>query len=279
MQSDQRPVALVTGASAGIGRAFAERLAREGHDLIVVARREDRLRNLADLLRAAGGVDVEVLAADLTDRGPTAEVARRVAAEPRLEILVNNAGFGGYRPFVQVSEETAAGLIDVHVWATTQLSRAALPGMIERGTGAIVNVASLLAFSHAIPPDPLPYRAVYAASKSYVVAFSFLLSREVAGSGVKVQVCCPGLVETEFHALVGADPSRLRGRTMTPQDVVQASLRSLETGETLCAPGLDDPAVVDVWLEAQTELMRRGNTPIPADRYSDDPAGPDRVGE
>jgi uncharacterized protein len=278
MDKHGRPVALVTGASAGIGEAFADALARGGHDLIVVARREERLRGLADRLHAETGVDVDVLAADLTNRADVADLARRAAAEARLRMLVNNAGFGGYMPFAQLPGQTADGLIDIHVRATTQLTRAALPGMLARGNGSIVNVASLLAFSHPLPPEPLPYRAVYAACKSYMVALSFLLSHEVAGSGVKVQVCCPGLVETEFHDVVGADRSRLQGRTMVPDDVVRASLRSLELGETLCAPGLDDPALIDAWLEAQLELMRRGNVPTPAARYSDTASGSNPVG-
>jgi len=264
---EERPVAVVTGASAGLGAAFAERLVRDGHDLVIVARREDRLHELAGRLETEAGVRVEVLAADLSDRAQIDRVADRIGEEPRLAVLVNNAGFGGYMPFLELPPATADALIDVHVRATTQLSRAALPAMVERRRGAIVNVASLLAFSHDLPPDPVPYRAVYAACKSYVVAFSFQLHHELSAFGVRVQACCPGLVATEFHAMVGADVSRLRGRTMAADDVVRASLRGLELGETLCVPGLDDDGVIERWLRAQSEL-RQGNVPDLAARYS-----------
>jgi short-subunit dehydrogenase len=262
-----RPVALVTGASAGLGAAYAERLAGDGFDLIVVARREERLRSLAERLAAGTGVEVDVVAADLTEPEQLADVERRVAGEPRLRLLVNNAGFAGYMPFVALPPEVADGLIDLHVRAATRLTRASVPGMRERGTGSIVNVASLLAFSHPLPPNPLPYRSVYAACKAYLVAFSFVLQRELEGSGVRIQVCCPGLVDTEFHDLAGVDRSRFRVTPMPAEDVVRASLRGLELGEVLCAPGLQDPSLVDKYLDAQVRLLREGNATTLADRY------------
>src|SRR2546421_5808698 len=158
-------LALVTGASAGLGVAFAERLAADGYDLVVVARRRDRLEELAERLDA----NVEVLAADLADPTALGEVEARAAEG--IDLLVNNAGFAGYRPFAELDPDVAENLIRVHIVATTRLSRAAVPRMIERGSGGIVNVASLLAFSGSIPPDPLPLRATYAACKSYMVTF------------------------------------------------------------------------------------------------------------
>jgi uncharacterized protein len=237
MVRSERPAAMVTGASSGIGAAFAERLARAGHDVVVVARRKDRLEG-------------------------------RAAAEPRLSVLVNNAGFAGYKPFTELPPETADDLVDVHVRAATRLTLAALPGMVERGTGAVVNVASLLAFSGSLPPQPLPHRAVYAACKAYLVAFSELLQAEVGPSGVRVQVCCPGLVETEFHDVAGVDRSRFRIRPMSPDEVARASLRGLELGETLCAPGLRDPGVIDALHESQRRMLQEGNRPELAERYA-----------
>ena len=147
-----RPIALVTGASAGIGQSFAEALAREGHDLIVVARRGDRLLALAERLAAEHKSNVQVLVADLaTDAGIEA-VASRAASTP-LDVVINNAGFGGYRPFVEIDPKVADDLVAVHIRAVVRVTRAALPGMVQRERGGIVNVASLLAFSGSLPPN------------------------------------------------------------------------------------------------------------------------------
>ncbi len=236
-RADQR-VAVVTGASSGIGKAFAERLARDGHDLVVVARRAERLESLAAMLRSETKVAVEVLTADLADARDLASVERRVVEEPSLELLVNNAGFGGYMPFDELPADRAEELVRVHVLAATRLARAAVAGMVRRGRGAIVNVASMLAFSASLPPDPLPNRVVYAACKAYLIAFSQALAGEVAPSGVRVQALCPAIVATEFHLIQGA-PGPLPG-SMDPAEVVQASLRGLELGEVVCAPAVED---------------------------------------
>ncbi len=227
-------VALVTGASSGIGRAFAERLARDGYDLVVVARRRGRLEELASRLRSDPGVAVEIIAADLGDPASLARVERRAGEGPDIDLLVNNAGFGAYMPFARLPPERVEQLIRVHVVATTRLARAVVPGMLERGRGTIVNVASMLAFSATIPPDPMPHRVVYAATKAYLVAFSQALAAELGSSAIKVQALCPGTVATEFHVVQGA-PGPLPG-SMDPADVVAASLAGLELGEVVCAP-------------------------------------------
>ena len=139
--------ALVTGASSGIGAAFAERLARDGHDLIVVARRRDRLESLAEQLQASHHVNVEVIAADLSKPDDLMTVEKRIAEDNMLELLVNNAGFGGYMPFAELDPDKATELINLKVLAVTRLTRAALPGMLVRGHGSIINVSSRLAFS------------------------------------------------------------------------------------------------------------------------------------
>jgi len=251
---------MVTGGSAGIGEAFAERLAADGYDVVLVARRRVRLEELAARLPTRA----EVVAADLTDPGGLAEVEARAAG---VDVLVNNAGFAGYRPFVELDPDVAADLIGVHVLAVTRLTRAALPAMIERGAGAVVNVASLLAFSSSLPPDPLPQRVTYAACKAYIVSFTQLLAHELEGSGVRVQVLCPGLVRTEFHEVAGRDPSKLPFRIMEPEDVVDASLRGLELGEVVCAPGLEDPQLVDTLDEAHRTVFRDAIRGVVAPRY------------
>jgi uncharacterized protein len=242
--TSSRPLALVTGASSGLGAAYAERLARDGYDLILVARRRERLEALAERLRREASADAEPLTADLTDAEALSQVERRIARDERLALLVNNAGFGGYRPFVEIEPRVIDELIGVHIRAVAQLTRAALPGMVRRGNGAVVNVASILALSGALPPNPLPYRAVYAGAKAFIVSFTEALSGELAGSGVKVQALLPGLVDTEYHALVGRDPSKMPPM-MQAADVVRASLAGLAHGEVVCIPGLDDAAVVE----------------------------------
>ena len=260
-----RPRALVIGASSGIGAAYADRLSRGGYDVILVARRRERLEELAERLRRGGNADVEVIAADLTDASALVRLEARVGDEP-LALLVNNAGFGGYRPFAEVEPEVVDDLIAIHVRAVARLTRAALPGMIRRGRGGVINVASLLALSGSLPPNPLPYRAAYAGAKAFMVTFTQTLEGELKGTGVSVQACLPGLVATEFHARTGRDPSKMPPM-MAASDVVAASLTALERGEVICVPGLDDPSQLERLAEAQRAVLMSANRPTLAGRY------------
>jgi short-subunit dehydrogenase len=254
----RRPCALITGASSGLGEAFAERLAADGHDLIVVARREARLRALADRLRDRHSAATEVLVADLTAPEDLRRVEAQIATGPALELLVNNAGFGGYRPFLQLDPDRAEELIRLQVLAVTRLARAALPAMVARGRGALINVSSQLAFSAALPSPPLPPgRAVYAATKAYVNAFTQLLDGELAGTGVRVQALCPGVMRTEFYARMGTDLGRLPIRPMEPSEVVRASLAGLQRGAVLCLPGLDDASALDELRAAERRILEQ----------------------
>jgi uncharacterized protein len=182
------------------------------------------------------------------------EVEARVAGE-EVTLLVNNAGFGGYHPFASIEPGVIDDLIDIHVRAVTRLTRAALPGMIHRGKGAIVNIASLLALSGALPPTPLPHRATYAGAKAYMLAFTQALAGEVKGTGVQVQVCLPGRVDTEFHKLQGMDTSALPP-PMTAPDVVAASLAALDRGEVVCIPALADASLFEGLTETQVRVFR-----------------------
>ena len=178
------PRAVVTGASSGIGRAFAERLAADGHDLVLVARRRDRLEELATILRARG-VAVEIMAADLTDPKSLAAVEARIANDDRLALLVNNAGFGGYGPFVDLDPDLADRQIDLHLKALIRLTRAALPGMVARQAGAVISVASTLSFT-ATMPLARPKRALYAATKHAIEGYSESLDHELRARGIRV---------------------------------------------------------------------------------------------
>jgi short-subunit dehydrogenase len=263
--------AVVTGASSGIGAMFARRLAERGWNLTLVARRTERLEDLAETLRSAKGCDVRTVTADLGRQEDAERVARHVAEED-VALLVNNAGINGYGPFEEVDPALAHRVLEVNVVAPTLLSRAALPGMLERGRGAVVNVASLLAFAGALPPDPLPYRATYAGTKGYLVTFTRTLAAELAGSPVHVQVLCPGLTATEFHLTSGAEsvPGR-REQThedggMTAADVVTGSLEGLAAGEVVCVPGLTDAQAVARLAEVEAELRGAGRQVL-AERY------------
>jgi short-subunit dehydrogenase len=265
--------AVVTGASAGIGTAFAERLARDGYDVVLVARRRERLDALAARLRAETGREVEVAPADLTSEEDLAALEQRISADDRLRLLVNNAGFGGYMPFAQLPPERAEELIRLQVLAPTRLTRAALPGMTARGHGAIINVASLLAFSAPLPAPPLPFRATYAATKAYLTTFTQILAQELTGTEVQVQVLCPGTVPTEFHRLMGLDVTRMPITPMSADEGVQASLAGLRLGEVVCVPGLDDPAALEALRTAQVGVFDHSRANVLADRYTTTRAG------
>ena len=258
-----RPHALVTGASSGIGAAFAERLAQDGYDLIIVARRRDRLEALAGRLQATHPVNVEVIVADLSKFDDLQTVEKRIAEDKRLGLLVNNAGFGGYMPFVELDPDKATELINLKVLAVTRLTRAALPGMIAGRQGSIINVSSRLAFSGSMGSSQLPKRATYVGANAFINSFSQLLQSELGGTGVQVQALCPGVVETEFHEQVGIDPNRYPAAiVMKPEDVVQASLSGLKLGEVICVPALEDTGLLTQIQEDEKrffELSRSGN--------------------
>jgi uncharacterized protein len=257
-------LAVVTGASAGLGEAFATRLAAEGWDLVITARRHERLEALADALAEAHHRRVRVQAADLAVPSEIAEL-ERVLEDEEVDLLVNNAGFAGYAPFVDVDREVVDDLIMVHIRAASRLTRAALPGMVRRRSGAIINVASLLAFSATLPPQPLPYRATYAGAKAYLVAFTQALAGELAESQVHIQVCCPGLIATDFHA--GMDMSGVPFPVMESSEVVDAALEGLRLGEVVCVPGLDDTDLLDQLGEAQQTLLLTAVASKLAERY------------
>jgi short-subunit dehydrogenase len=268
IEGKRRPRAVVTGASSGIGAAFAERLARDGYDLVLVARRRERLEALARQFHETQHATVEVFVADLAQASELYAVERRIAEDTALELLVNSAGFGGYMPFVSLDPDGAEELIRLQVVAVTRLTRAALPGMVTRGHGAIINVSSRLAFSGALSEPHLPKRAVYAATKAYLNTFTQILHQELEGTGVNVQALCPGVVRTEFHERMGLDPGRFPPAiVMSPQDIVEASLAGLRLGEVICVPALDDPNLSAHIHENQRRLWEHSNTGTLAGRY------------
>ena len=257
-------LAMVTGASSGIGEAYAERLAADGWNLVVVARRADRLEELRARLVTAHGIDVQAVQADLSRSVELDRVCEQIA-KARLDMLVNNAGLAHYMPFAELEPGRARELVEVNVLAPVLLSRAAVAGMVARGSGAIINVASLLAFSGAVRGEHMPQRAIYAATKSFLVTFSRVLADEVLEHGVRVQVVCPGVVRSEFHSRQGMDLSAVP--RMEPQDVVRASLADLADGVLVSVPGLADLDALGRQDAAGEELVAAARTAKLPARY------------
>ena len=260
-----RPLALITGASSGIGRAYAERLAADGHDLVVVARRGDRLEELKHRLESAHGVSVQGVVADLSTEAGMGDVDA-LAADPRMAIVVDCAALAHYMSFLDLPAEQAEELVRLNVLAPVRLIRAALPSMVERGDGTIVTFATQLVFSATSGNPQLPRRAVYAASKAFLFTFIRLLASEVAATGVRLQVVCPGVVKTEFHTRQNLDMSHMP--RLESEQIVQASLLALERGEIVCIPTLEDPDLLQRRDQAEIELLMSGMRPQLAERYS-----------
>lgn len=217
--------ALVTGASSGIGREVAKLLRADGHDLVLVARREAALNELATEM---GGARVVVM--DLSQRDA---VARLVAQVPDVDVLVNNAGFGDTGPFVEADPSRQLEMIDLNVRAIVELTRAYLPGMVQRRFGRVLNVASTAAFQSG------PYMATYFASKAFVLSFSEALSEELRGSGVTVTALCPGFTDTEFQGVAGMATSKVSMlKAPSAASVAQEGYAAMKAGKTLIVTGL-----------------------------------------
>ncbi|MCU1380522.1 MAG: hypothetical protein JWN29_3505 [Acidimicrobiales bacterium] len=236
--------ALVTGASSGIGEAFARRLAAEGTAVVAVARREDRLRALPG--------DVEVLVADLATEEGVAAIERRVAAGD-IDLVVNNAGFGTTGLLAEIPSDRVAQEIAVDVTALARITRAALPVLLEQRRGAILNVSSVVSFF------PTPKMAVYAGAKAFVTAFTESVAEEVRGTGVTVSVLCPGLTRTEFQEVSHYEQPRNLPEFVwrSPEDVVADALAGLAAGKVLIVPGLPNKAAVAALGVTPHGLLRR----------------------
>lgn len=232
MTPGERPVALVTGASAGLGEAFARQLAAGGRDLVVVARGRGRLERLALELEQAHGTRTEVVVADLEDPAGVTAVADRIRRGDPVETVVNNAGYGTYGPLWAADVDGELGQVRLNVAAVVALSHAALSVMVPRGSGRLLNVSSTAGFS------PGPGSATYAATKAFVTSFTEALHREVAGTGVHVTALCPGFTHTDFQARARVDTGRLpRFVWAEAGPVVAAGLAALDANRALCVPG------------------------------------------
>ena len=244
---------LVTGASSGIGMAFARRLAARGDDLVIVARNEGRLKELADEIQSGLRRDVEVLPADLTLADDLSRVETRLNDDDRpIDLLVNNAGFGTAGRFVELPVGREDEEIRLNVLALMRLSHAALDGMVRRGHGGVINVSSIGGF------QPGARNATYSATKAFVTSFSEALHEELRGTGVKLLALCPGFTRTEFQERGGFDTEKIPKRAwQTPETVVDAALAAYGKGKALCIPGFGNKAMASMTHLAPRSLVRR----------------------
>lgn len=253
---------LVTGASSGIGAIYADRFAARGHDLILVARNRDRLAAIAAKITAEHGVSVRTLAADLTDRAGLAEVEAVLKSDSTITHLVNNAGFGSTAPLAAASVDEMEKMVAINVTAPMRLAYAAVPQFTARGTGTIINIASIV----AIAPEVL--NGVYGGTKSFVLAFSHSLRKELADTGVAVQVVIPGATGTEFWDIAGLPASNLpQDWVMSAADLVDAALVGLDRGEFATIPSLMDASEWDAWEAARGQMSAHLSSAAVAARY------------
>jgi short-subunit dehydrogenase len=259
--------ALVTGASSGIGAVYADLMARRGHDLILVARNEERLRALASHLEAAHGRKATVVVADLGERAGQQRVEALLRDDAAIDILVNNAGFGLAARFLQSDLDRMEAMIDINVTALTRLTHAAASAFVARGKGTIINISSI----SAINVDVL--NGVYSGTKAYVLALTQSMQQELAGKGVRVQAVLPGPTATGFWSVAGVEHKDLpQGWVMSAEDMVAASMAGLDQGEAVTIPSLQDG---EEWL--RFDAQRRALTQLLANEKPGPRYGLDRA--
>ena len=271
--------ALVTGASTGIGAVYADRLARRGYDLILVARDEARLTALAERLRHDAGVAVDTLKADLTDRADLARVEQRLASDPSIALLVNNAGGAANGAFETLGADRLENLIQLNVVAVTRLTAAVALAFVARGKGSIINIASVLAIA---PEIGMP---VYNATKAFVLTLSQSLQTELGPKGVYIQAVLPAATRTEIWERAGVSIDALpEGSVMDVNDLVDAALIGFDRGEKVTIPPLADEAQWQAFEAARLTMLAGFRTDTPAARYRKTPTdgqawSPERVME
>ena len=256
-----RGTALVTGSSTGIGAVYADRLARRGYDLILVARNAQRLEAAAERLRAEAGVKVTTLAADLASKADLAKVEAVLRDDPCVTMLVNNAGVGSVASILQADVDTMEAMINVNITALTRLTYAVAPAFVARGKGAIINISSAV----AIAVENL--NGVYSASKSYVLSFGHSLQKDLAEKGVRVQTVLPAATATEFWDVAGYAPQKTSDTTMRAEDLVDAALAGFDAGELVTIPALHEAEAWTLWERERRDMGAKFRNAKPAPRY------------
>ncbi|MEH2540698.1 MULTISPECIES: SDR family NAD(P)-dependent oxidoreductase [unclassified Bradyrhizobium] len=263
MSNPQR-FAVVTGASSGIGAVYAERMAERGYDLILVARRRDRLEDIAKRIKVKTNRAVEIVTADLADAKDLLRIEALLTNREDIDVLINNAGLGALGPASKVAADALENLIKINVLALTRLTQAVLPGFLRSNSGTIINIASMIAVM------PTPSGAGYSGSKAYVLNFTRSLQMELAKTGIIVQAVLPGPVRTEFFEASGLTAAPFPNELfMSPEQLVDTALQALDQGELICFPSLENASLwtgfEDARIALSRALMQSGR---PAARYS-----------
>lgn len=259
--TSQKGTALITGASSGIGALYADRLARRGYDLILVARNTDRLNTLANRLSEETGRSIRSVSADLGDKSALAKIEALLREDKSISMLVNNAGVGSVASVLNGDVDSMEAMIDLNITALTRLTYAVAPVFAEKGSGTVINISSVVGIAVEL------LNGVYSASKSYVLSFGHALQRDLAPKGVRIQTVLPAATATEFWDVAGYAKQKEAPTTMTAADLVDAALAGLDQGELVTIPTLQDG---EDW--ARWEADRRALTPkfanaAPAPRY------------
>jgi hypothetical protein len=260
--TETKGTALITGASSGIGAVYADRLAKRGYDLILVARNQSRLTALARRLEDETGRSIETIASDLKDKADLARIETTLRTNASITLLVNNAGVGATAPLLESDVEKMDEMIRLNVDALTRLTYAVAPGFAARGRGTIINISSIAAISAEL------LNGVYGGSKAFVLTFSQSLQHELAQKGVRVQAVLPGATATEFWDIAGRPVSNLPAEiVMSADDMVDAALAGLDQGEIVTIPSLPDKAEWDGFDAARRAISGRLSSAVPAARY------------
>jgi short-subunit dehydrogenase len=255
--------AVITGASAGIGKVFAERLGKRGYDLILIARRLDKLNSLSAKLQEEYGVSVQTIPADLANSTQLRDVEDMIAADERVSLLLNNAGTATLGAFVDSTAEDISAMIDLNIVALTRLTHAVLPGFKRRDRGSIINIGSVLGL------NSLPVSSIYSGTKGYVLNFTRGIQQEFAGTNVRVQLVLPGAIATDLWDISGIPLSQLDPATViTAENAVDATLAGFDRGESLTFPSLNDLKLFANYDSARASLFAATLTGQPANRYS-----------
>jgi uncharacterized protein len=263
MSDANKGTALVTGASSGIGAIYADRLARRGYDLILVARSQDKLSQLAKRLGDETGRKVETVAADLNNSEDLRRVETVLRTDSRITLLVNNAGIGAAGPLLSSDVDKMEEMISLNVRALTRLTYAVVPGLVARGGGTIINMASIV----GIAPEVL--NGVYGGTKAFVLALSLSLHKELADKNIRVQAVLPGATATDFWDLAGVPVSNLPSAIVMKADaMVDAALAGLDQGELVTIPSLPDIADWQAYEAARQKMMPNLSRSTPAERYT-----------
>ncbi len=262
MAENSKGTALITGASSGIGAIYADRLARRGYDLILVARNKARLNELAERLTDETGRAVEVVAADLGNKDDLGRVEKVLRTDASITTLVNNAGVGATAPLLASDVDKMEEMITLNVGALTRLTYAAVPGFVKRGAGSIINISSIV----GIAPERL--NGVYGGSKAFVLAFTLSLQKELADKNIRVQAVLPGATATEFWGIAGRPLEHVPSEIVMPaEDMVDAALAGFDLGERITIPSLPDARDWEAYEAARQKLMPSLSRSAPAARY------------